>query len=98
MSRRVINVHLVIYKLCEEGSEIFDNMENLEPSFSEKIKMAHVYIARYITRNDNQLSKYETHFYHEKYRKYTISIECGKLKGSFWPHLPTVIFLFHPFP
>ena len=34
------------YKLCEEGSEIFDNLENLEPSLSNEIKMALVYIAR----------------------------------------------------
>ena len=26
------------YKLCGEGSEIFDNLENLEPSLSKKIK------------------------------------------------------------
>ena len=34
------------YKLCEEGSEIFDNLENLEPSLSNEIKTALVYIAR----------------------------------------------------
>ena len=33
------------YKLCEEGSEIFDNVENLEPSLSNEMKMALVYIA-----------------------------------------------------
>ena len=27
------------YKLCEEGSKIFDNLENLEPSLSKEIKM-----------------------------------------------------------
>ena len=32
------------YKLCGEGSEIFDNLENLEPSLSNEIKMALVYI------------------------------------------------------
>ena len=25
------------YKLCEEATEIFDNHENLEPSFSDEI-------------------------------------------------------------
>ena len=49
-----------------EGSEIFDNLENLEPSLSNEIKMAFVYIAWYITRNDNYLSECETHFYYEK--------------------------------
>ena len=30
-------------KLCEEGSEIFDNLENLGPSLSDQIKMAPAY-------------------------------------------------------
>ena len=59
------------YKLCEEGSKIFDNLENLEPYLSNEIKMALAYIAGYITRNYNQSSEYETHFYYEKYGKYT---------------------------
>ena len=33
------------YKLYEEGSEIFDNLENLEPSLSNEIKMALMYIS-----------------------------------------------------
>ena len=68
------------YKLCEEGSEIFDKLENLEPSLSNEIKMALVYIAGYITRNDNQLSECETHFYYEKYGKYTNLTDHRKLK------------------
>ena len=68
------------YKLYEEGSEIFDNLENLEPFLSYEIKMALVYIAGYITRNDNQPSKCETHFYYEKYGKYTNLTDRGKLK------------------
>ena len=32
------------YKFCEECSEIFDNLENSEPSLSNEIKMAIVYI------------------------------------------------------
>ena len=27
------------YKICEESSEMFDNLENLEPSLSNEIKM-----------------------------------------------------------
>ena len=69
------------YKVCEEGSEIFDNLENLEPSLSNEIKMALVYIAGYITRNDNQPSECETHFYYEKYGKYTNLTDRGKLKA-----------------
>ena len=34
--------------------------------------MGLVYIAGYITRNDNQLSECETHFFYEKYGRYTI--------------------------
>ena len=41
---------------CEEGSEIFDDLKNLEPSFSSEIKMAFLYKARYITRNDNPVN------------------------------------------
>ena len=36
----------------------------------------------YITRNDNQASECETHFYYEKYGKYTNSTDHGKLKVS----------------
>ena len=41
--------------------------------------MALVYIGEYITRNDNQPSECETHFY-EKYGKYTNITDQGKLK------------------
>ena len=68
------------YKLCENDSEIFDNLENLEPSLSNEIKMALVYIAGYIKRNDNQPSECETHFYNEKYGKYTNLTDHRKLK------------------
>ena len=68
------------YKLCEKGSEIFDHPENLEPSLSNEIKMALVYIAGYFRRNDNQPSECETHFYYEKYGKYTNLTDRGKQK------------------
>ena len=51
------------YSLCGECSEIFDNLENLEPFLSDKINIGLMYIVGYITRNDNQPSEYETHFY-----------------------------------
>ena len=44
--------------------------------------MVLVYIAGYNTRYNNQLSEYETHFYDEKYRKCTNSIDRGKLRVS----------------
>ena len=68
------------YKLCDEGSEIFDNLENLEPDLSNEIKMALVYKAGYIKRNDNQPSACENNFYYEKYEKYTNLIDRGKQK------------------
>ena len=77
---QVNNVHLVIINFVKKCSEIFDNLENLEPSLSNEIKMALVYIAGYITRNDDQLSEYETHFYYEKYGKYTNLTDRRKLK------------------
>ena len=67
------------YKFCEQGLEIYDNLENLEPSLSNEIKMALVYIAGYITRKDNQPSECETHFCYEKYGKYTNLTDHGKL-------------------
>ena len=39
-----------------------------------------MYIAGGITRNDNQPSECETHFYYEKYGKYTNLTDRGKLK------------------
>ena len=42
--------------------------------------MALVYIAEYITRNDNQTNECETHFYYEKYGKYTNLTDRRKLK------------------
>ena len=71
------------YKLCEKDSEIFDNLENFELSLSSEIKIALVYIAKYITRNDNQPSECEIHFYYEKYGKYTNLTDHGKLKVLF---------------
>ena len=67
------------YKLCQEDSEIFDNLKNLESSLSNEIKITLVYIAGYITSHDNQPSECETHFYYEKYEKYTNLTNCGKL-------------------
>ena len=64
---QVTNEHFVIIN--------FDNRENLEPFLSNEIKMALVYIAGYITRNDNQSKEYEIHFYYEKYRKFTNLID-----------------------
>ena len=57
-----------------------DYLENLEPSLFNEIKKPFVYIAGYLTRNDNQFSECETHFYYEKYGKYANLTDHGKLK------------------
>ena len=64
-----------------EVSEILNNLKNLEPSFSDEIKMALMFRAGgYMTRNVNQSNEYGSHFYYEKYGKYTNLIGFGKLK------------------
>ena len=68
------------YKLCVDGSEIFDDLENVWRCLFNYIKMVLVYIAEYITRKDNQPRKCETHFYYKKYGKYTNFTERGKVK------------------
>ena len=83
------------YKLCEEGSEIFDNLENLEPSVSHEIKMALVHIAGYFTRNDNQSSECETRFYYEKYTNLT---DRGKIKVPFHHTYQWLFFFISSFP
>ena len=77
---QVTNVRLVIMNFVRKVVEIFDNLENLKPSLSNEIKMALVYIAGEITRNDNQAGECENRFYYEKYGKYTNLIDRGKLK------------------
>ena len=86
---QVTNVCPVIINF-EQCSEIFDNLENLEPSLFNEIKMALVYFAGYITRNDNQPSECKTHY--EKYGKYTNLTDCRLAT------LAKGYFLFHPFP
>ena len=45
------------YTLDEEGSEVFDNIVEIEPSLTIETKIALVYIAGYVTRKDKDLSK-----------------------------------------
>lgn len=67
------------YKLFDKGSEVVENLEDLESSLSDEIEMTLVCIAGYVTRNDNQSSECENNFYYEKYRPIH-SIDHGKLK------------------
>ena len=50
------------YKFWKESTEIFDSLKNLQPSLSDEIKIALMFIAGYITKNDYQSREYETHF------------------------------------
>ena len=60
--------------------------------------MALLYIAGYITRNDNQTSECENHFYNEKYEKYTNLTDCEKIKvPSDHTFQWFFFFLVHPF-
>ena len=75
---------LCSYKLSEEASEVFDNLESLEVSLPEQTKKALVYIAGYITRKDEEKPEDEllnqTEYYFEKYGDYTQMIDRGGLK------------------
>ena len=68
--------------LCEEGSEIFDNLETLESSHSDATKMTLLYIAGYVVRNNYDEEKLLEHtaFYYEKFGKYIKSLDRGGLK------------------
>ena len=70
------------YVLCEEGSEIFDNLETLESSLSDATKMTPLYIAGYVVRINYDEEKLLEHtaFYYEKFGKYIKSLDRGGLK------------------
>ena len=74
---------LCSYLLCEEGAEIFDNLQNLESSVSLETKNSIVYIAGYVTRKDQELSETQlmdqTTFYYQKFGKYTDYLDRGGL-------------------
>ena len=69
--------------LDEEGSEVFDNIVELESSLTIETKMALVYIAGYVTRKDKELSEIDmmevTTFYYKKYGSYTDELDRGQL-------------------
>ena len=71
------------YVLCEEGSEIFGNLSELEQSISLETKMSLVYIAGYVTRKDKELCENEllaqTNLYYEKSGHFTVSLDRGGL-------------------
>ena len=70
------------YFLCEEGSEIFDKLEELELSIPLETKMS-LDVAGYVTRKDTELTENQmleqTTFYHQKYGKLADSLDRGGL-------------------
>ena len=71
------------YRLDEQGSEVFDNLVQLENSLTISTKTALVYIAGYVTRKDEELPEKDlldvTTFYFEKYGSYTDELDRGQL-------------------
>ena len=71
------------YQLSEDAAEVFDNLETLEFSLSDEVKMSLIYIAGYVTRKDTEICDSDllncTTFYFQKYGKYTDSIDRGGL-------------------
>ena len=69
------------YRLDEQGSEVFDNLVQLENSLTISTKTALVYIAGYVTRKDEELPEKDlldvTTFYFEKYGSYTDELDRG---------------------
>ena len=72
------------YKLSEEDSEIFDGLPDLDFFIQDDVKMTLVYIAGYVSRNDEVLNENEllghTAFYFHKYGRYTKFLDRGGLK------------------
>ena len=87
--------------MCEEASEVFDNLPELEESIPLEIKMSLLYIAGYVTRKDKELTGDEllgqTSFYYTKYGKFTDSLDRGGLNipsdyASQWTFFCFIIF------
>ena len=45
------------YKLSEDCCEIFDNLQDLESSIADDVKISLIHIAGYVTRNDKERTK-----------------------------------------
>ena len=69
------------YKLSEDYYEILDNLQDLESSIADDVKMSLIHIAGYVTRNDKERTDYElldqTTFYYQKYGQF---LDRGGLK------------------
>nr|XP_047141281.1 uncharacterized protein LOC124816223 [Hydra vulgaris] len=75
------------FLLDESSAEVFDNLPTLEKSITVQSKMSLVYIAGYVSRNDDLLNENElltrTMFYFEKFGQYLKSVDRGGLKVPF---------------
>ena len=70
------------FLLDEDGSEIFDNLEDLEMKILKETKMSLVHMAGYVTRHDHLTEKElfdVTTFYYQNYGDYTKSMDRGGL-------------------
>lgn len=65
------------FLLTEEMCEVFHNLTQLEETLDVNTKMALVYIAGYIVRNDNEID--DSHEYYEKYGSFTDNLNRGGL-------------------
>ena len=90
------------FTLDEEGSEVFDNLIELEKSLTLDTKMALLYIAGYVTRKDTEVSESGmldvTTFYSQKYGSYTNELDRGQLNipddcASQWTFFSYIVFL-----
>ena len=72
------------YLLDEEASIVFNNLEDLESSLSQDVKMALVYIAGYVCRKEKQRDELtgDTTFYLERYGGYINQLNRGGLSLS----------------
>nr|XP_047123670.1 uncharacterized protein LOC124806644 [Hydra vulgaris] len=72
------------YKLSEDCCEILDNLQDLESSIADDVKMSLIHIAGYVTPNDKEQTDYElldqTMFYFQKYGQFSKFLDRGGLK------------------
>ena len=66
------------YLLHEEACHVFDTLPHLETKISTDVKMSLVYIARYVTRNDDPVSD-DAQFYFHNFGLFLKTMDWGGL-------------------